>query len=56
MVRVMNRDDMRTLAYCEECGNAITDEVDEYYCDEDGNHFCSCECVMEHYGIHTLEV
>lgn len=52
----MHDNEVRAFGYCEECGNIITDENDEYYCNEDGNYFCSCECVMEHYHIHKLEV
>lgn len=48
-------DEIRILGYCEECGNDVTDETD-CYCDEEGHYYCSCECVMEHYGIHRLEV
>ena len=56
MVRQMDREDVRILGYCEECGIEITDDFEEYYCDENGPYYCSCECAMEHYGLHKLEV
>ena len=34
MVRQMDREDVRILGYCEECGIEITDDFEEYYCDE----------------------
>lgn len=49
-------DEVKILAYCEECGNAITSDNNEYFYDDDGNFFCSCECAMEYGGIHRLEV
>lgn len=52
----MNNDEVRVLTYCTECGTDITDDIEEYYCDEDGQYYCSCECAMIHYGIHKLEV
>ena len=50
-----DNDNVRMIGYCAECGANITDDAD-YYCDEEGYLFCSCECAMEHYGIHKLEV
>ena len=52
----MDREDVRILGYCEECGVEITDEFEDCYCDDDGVYYCSCECVMEHYHIYKLEV
>ena len=49
-------EERRTLGYCAECNSAITDDVEEYYCDEDGNFFDNAACVMVYYGIHKLEV
>ena len=54
MVKTMN-DDVRIFCYCTECGCAITDEYEEYYCNDDGEVFCSVECVLEHYCITQLE-
>ena len=44
------------IAYCAECNSEITDDIEEYYCDEDGNFFDSVECAMAFYHIHLLEV
>ena len=55
MVKTMN-DDVRILGYCEECGFTITDDMEDYYCDDDGNKFCCNECIMDYYGIHKLEI
>jgi hypothetical protein len=52
----MDENEVRVFGYCVECGREVTDEADEYYCDDEGNVFCSCECVLEHCGIHKLEV
>ena len=52
----MYDEDVRVIGYCAECGEDITDDIEEYYCDEDGNFFDSVECAMAHYGIHLLEV
>ena len=49
-------EEIRVIAYCTECNSAITDDIEEYYCDEDGNFFDSAECAMAYYGIHLLEV
>ena len=49
-------DEIRVLGVCAECGNEITDEIREYYCDQDGNLFCSHECALEHFNIVTMEV
>ena len=48
--------EVRILAYCAECGDEITDDIKDYYCDDDGNFFCSDECAMIHHGIHRLEI
>ena len=52
----MNENEVRILAHCAECGTQITDDIEEYYCDEDGNYFDSAECAMVYYGIHLLEM
>jgi hypothetical protein len=51
-------DEVRTFGYCENesCGDAVTDEVKEYYVNDDGEVFCCIECVFEHYGITKVEV
>lgn len=49
-------DEVRVLGYCAECGNEITDDVSEYYCDSNGDVLCSYECVLEHCGVTTVEV
>lgn len=48
--------EVRTLGHCAECNNEITDDAENYYCDEDGNFFCSDECAMIYHGIHRLEI
>lgn len=48
--------EVRVLATCAECGDEITDDVEEYYCDEDGNFYCSIECACIAHGIHRLEI
>lgn len=55
-VAQMDNEETRVLAYCAECGNEITDDIEDYYCDEDGNFFDCIECAMAHYGIHRLEI
>ena len=53
----MNEDnEVRVLSYCAECEDEITDDIEEYYCDEDGQFFCSIECAMACHGIHRLEI
>ena len=52
----MDENEVRVLAYCAECEDAITDEIESYYCDDDGNFFCCEECMMDYYGLHKLEV
>lgn len=52
----MDENEVRVLAYCAECGSKITDDVETYYCDEDGNFFCDSDCAMNYYCIHKLEV
>lgn len=49
-------DEIRVFGYCENCGAKITDENEEYYVNDDGNVFCSCECCLEHYGLVKVEV
>jgi glutamine amidotransferase-like uncharacterized protein len=49
-------EEIRLMAYCAECNASITDDIEDYYCDEDGNYFDCIECAMAYYGIHKLEV
>lgn len=49
-------DEVRIFGYCAECGEKITDESADYYCNDEGEVFCTIECVMEHYGVHRLEI
>lgn len=55
MVKAMN-EEAKVIAICAECDSEIMDDIEEYYCDEDGNFFDSVECAMAHHGIHLLEV
>lgn len=48
--------EVRIIGYCTQCGDSITNDIEEYYCDEEGNFFDSVECAMDYYGIHLLEV
>lgn len=58
----MDEREIRVFGYCECCGNKITDEDKEYdenkeyYVNDDGEVFCSVECVCEHYGITKIEL
>jgi hypothetical protein len=49
-------DDVRVFGCCECCGEKVTDESEEYYVNEDGEVFCSCECLMEYYRVTKVEV
>ena len=49
-------DEVRFFGYCENCGEEVTDEIDEYYIDDNGNVFCCIECVCETYDITKVEV
>ena len=48
--------EVRTIGYCAECTNEITDDMEDIHVDEDGNYFCSAECGMIYHGLHKLEV
>ena len=48
--------EIRVFGYCVKCGEKITDEIEDYYCNDDGECFCSIECIMEHYNISKIEV
>ena len=49
-------DEVRVIGVCAECNSDITDNIEEYYCDEEGNFFDSAECAMAYHCIHLLEV
>ena len=49
-------DEIRVFGYCENCGNQITDNNEEYYINANGEMFCCVECTLEHYGVVKLEV
>lgn len=49
-------DEARVFGYCAECGAEITDEIENYYCNDDGEYFCDIECLLEHYNISKIEV
>jgi hypothetical protein len=49
-------EEVRIFGVCVECGSTITDEIDEYYCDDDGNLLCSHECLLEHFNVNVMEV
>ena len=48
--------EIRMLGYCAECGDKITDEGAEYYCNDEGEYFCCIECVCDHHGITKIEI
>lgn len=52
-VKTMNEDVM-IIAYCEECGSAITTE-DEAYIDHEGLYFDCIECLMSYHDIVKVE-
>lgn len=47
---------VRLFGYCKNCDEKVTDEGEEYYVNDDGEVFCSIECVCEHYGVVKIEV
>jgi ribosomal protein L24E len=49
-------DDVRVFGYCENCGEEVTDNYDEYYVSDDGKVFCSIECICESFGLTKVEV
>ncbi len=52
----MEDNEIRKFGHCEECGNEVTNDTDEYYVNEDGRVFCSIECILEYYGITKIEI
>jgi hypothetical protein len=49
-------DEVRIFGYCENCGEKITDDNEEYYVNDEGRIFCSVDCLCEHHGITRVEV
>ena len=49
-------DDVRSFGYCENCGEKITSENEEYYVSDDGKVFCSVSCACEYFGLTKVEV
>ena len=52
----MDENEVRTFGYCVECDSEITDDNEEYFVNEEGEVFCCVSCLLEHYGIHRLEM
>ena len=48
-------EDIRVFGYCMECGSKITDDVEVYYCDDEGNLLCSHECLLDHFDMTQIE-
>ena len=53
---MINKEEVRLIGYCAECGEDITDDMEDISIDEDGHYFCSCECAQIYHGLHKLEV
>lgn len=49
-------DEIRVFGYCKCCGEKVTDCDGEYFINDDGEVFCSPECVFESCGITKVEV
>lgn len=49
-------DEIRVFGYCENCGEQVTDEREEYYVTDDGRVFCCVECVCEAHGLTKVEI
>jgi hypothetical protein len=49
-------DDVRNFGYCENCGEPVTEDFEEYFVDDDGRVFCSFECACETHGLTKVEV
>lgn len=47
-------DDAMIVAYCEECGSAITNE-DKAYIDHEGKYFDCLDCLFEYHDICEVE-
>ena len=51
----MNNTEVRIIGICAECGNEIDDNMTDIYVDENGNYFCSVDCVLEYHKIAKVE-
>lgn len=51
----MDEREIRVFGRCIECEDEVTDEGNEYYVNDDGEIFCSIDCVCEHYGLTIIE-
>jgi len=49
-------DEVRVFGYCENCGEKVTDENEEYYVTDDGKVLDCVECVLEYYSVTKVEV
>ena len=49
-------DDVRVFGYCENCGEKVNENYEEYYITDDGKVFCSVECICEAHRITKVEV
>lgn len=49
------KDDVKAIARCEECGELIYEDNDDIYISEDGYFFCCLECALRFYGIQKAE-
>ena len=49
-------EEVRVIGICTECNSTIIDDIEEYYCDEEGNLLCSHECLLEHFNVNVMEV
>ena len=49
-------DEVRFFGYCENCGEKVVDNNEEYYVSDDGKVFCGVECCLEYYGVTKIEV
>lgn len=51
-----NDEGIRVLRICENCGDEITDEQEEYYVNDDGEAFCCIECLCGYYEVTKIEI
>lgn len=52
----MDEREVRYFGHCENCEDDVTDELGEYYINDDGEIFCCIECVLEHFEITKVEL
>lgn len=48
-------EDIQPIARCEECGELIYEDNDDAYIDDNGNYFCSLQCVFYWYSISKID-